>query len=74
MFPFYFLLVAESREKLRILVIELGRKCPNMRLKVNPAKSKVMRIGGGMRRCGRKDEGVLQWEEGNLRRWINSNI
>src|ERR1051325_218590 len=40
-------LLAESEEKLRILVREFEGKCASMRLKVNPAKSKVMRIGGG---------------------------
>lgn len=40
-------LVAESGEKMRILVREFEGKCANTRLKFNPAKNKVMRIGGG---------------------------
>src|ERR1044072_2673943 len=40
-------LVAESGEKLKILVGEFEGKCANMRLKVNQEKNKVIRIGGG---------------------------
>ena len=54
------LLVAESGEKLRILVREFGVKCANMRLKVIPAKSKVMRIGGGDEEMWREEMGVCR--------------
>ena len=47
LFAYDAVLVAETGEKLRMLLREFGRKCANMRLKVNPAKIKVMRIGGG---------------------------
>src|ERR1700755_914964 len=40
-------LVVKSGEKLRMLVREFEGKYTNMRLKVNLAKSKVMRIGDG---------------------------
>src|ERR1700755_3177614 len=40
-------LVAESGEKLRMLVKEFVRECASKGLRVNSAKSKVMRIGGG---------------------------
>ena len=46
-------LVAESGEKLRILVREFEGKCANTRLKVNPAKNKVIRIGGGYEKMWR---------------------
>ena len=39
-------LVAESGEKLRMLVKEFVRECESKGLKVNSSKSKVMRIGG----------------------------
>src|ERR1044072_5405006 len=50
-------LVAESGGKLRILVREFNGKCANMRLKVIPAKSKIMRIGGGDEEMWREEWG-----------------
>src|ERR1700755_1310076 len=63
-------LVAKSGKKLRILVREFEGKSANMRLKVNPAKIKVKKIGGGDE-MWREEEGG---GKGNLRRWMNSNI
>ena len=51
-------LVVESGEKLRILVREFERKYANTRLKVNPAKNKVMRIGVGDEEMWREEWGM----------------
>ena len=61
-------LVAESGEKLRILVREFEGKCANTRLKVNPAENKVIRIGGGDEKMWREEWGVQKFGDGNLRR------
>src|ERR1700755_252064 len=54
------MLVVESEEKLRIFVREFEGKCANMRLKVNPAKSKVMRIAGGEKEMWREEWGGVE--------------
>ena len=61
-------LVAESGEKLRILVREFEGKCANTRLKVNPAKNKVIRIEGEDEKMWREEWGVQKFGDGNLRR------
>ena len=67
-------LVVESGEKLRILVREFEGKCTNTRLKVNPAKNKVMRIGVGDEEMWREKWRCRSGGNGNLKRWMNSNI
>ena len=51
-------LVAESGEKLRILVREFEGKCANKRLKVNQEKNKVIRIGGGDEEMWKEEWGM----------------
>src|ERR1700755_2886271 len=52
-------LVAESGEKLRMLVKEFVRECATKGLRVNSSKSKVMRIGG-------RDEAIRGEEWGSV--------
>lgn len=51
-------LVAESGEKLRILVREFEGRCANKRLKVNQEKNKVIRIGGGDEEMWKEEWGM----------------
>src|SRR6201990_2990018 len=67
-------LLAESEEKLRILVREFEGKCASMRLKVNPAKSKVMRIGGGDEEMWKEEWGGVEVGGRKLEGSMNSNI
>ena len=53
---------------------EFEGKCANTRFKVNTAKNKVMRIGVGDEEMWREKWRCRSGGNGNLRRWMNSNI